>query len=129
APIATAADGRSTVVLLGSGRRPLVGPVTETIALELGTGTATGAVSIVQANVAPEQFAASLAGHFDAAARARLLERAIARVVRAAGTLADAAGALGALHDATRERLPAPAGGPAAASGAHVEGFWRVDGS
>jgi len=127
APIAVAENDDTAVVLLGSGRRPLRAPVTELVALETSTGAGAEPVSVAQANVAPEQFGKRLADAFDATARARLQERILARVARAAGTLADAGSALAALHGATRERLPAPTGGPSAAYAAHVDGFWRVD--
>jgi GT2 family glycosyltransferase len=127
APIAVAEDGATAVVLLGSGGRPLRAPVTELVALETSTGAHAEPVSVAQVNVSVEDFGKRLVGAFDAAARARLQERVLARVARSAETLADAGGALAALHDAARERLPAPTGGPAAAYAAHVDGFWRVD--
>jgi O-antigen biosynthesis protein len=125
-----AGDGDTAILLLGSGRRPLATPPTGSIAIERPDGRArTEPVSVAQANLPPEQFGARLRDAFDAAARARLQERIVARVARTAGALADAAGALAALHDATREQLPAPTGGPSATCIAHVDGFWRVDGS
>jgi GT2 family glycosyltransferase len=130
APIAVAEDGRTAVLLLGSGRRPLSAPLTGSVGIETTDGTTVlGPASVAQANVAPERFGARLLDDFDAPERALLQERVVARIARSAGTLADAADALAALHDATRERLPAPSGGPTAASIAHVDGFWRVDGS
>jgi GT2 family glycosyltransferase len=125
-----AGDGETAVLLLGGGRRPLATPLTGGIELERDDGTpAPEPVSVAQANVSPEQLGLRLRDAFDAATRAGLQERIVARVARATGTLVDAGGALAALHAATRERLPAPAGGSSAAFAAHVDGFWRVDGS
>jgi GT2 family glycosyltransferase len=127
APIASSADGETTVLLLGSGRRPLRAPVTELVALETSSGACVEPLSVAQANVSAEDFGKRLLGVFDAAARAQLLERVITRIARSAGTLADAGSALATLHNAIREQLPAPSGGASAACTAHVEGFWRVD--
>jgi len=123
-----ASHGETAVLLLDGGRRPLVTPLTGSIELErAGGGAATEPVSVASANVPPEQLGMRLLDALDAHTRADMLERILARVARATGTLADAAGALAALHDATRERLAAPVGGPSAAYAAHVDGFWRVD--
>lgn len=123
-----AGDGETAVLLLGGGRRPLAMPLTGSVELERADGrTAVEAVSVAQANVPPEQLGLRLRDAFDAATRARLQERILARVARVAGSVSEAGSALAALHDATRERLPAPAGGPSAAYAAHVDGFWRVD--
>jgi O-antigen biosynthesis protein len=129
--VATIADdGDTAILLLSSGRRPLATPPTGSIEIQRPDGSAAlEPVNLVQANVAPERFGARLLDGFDAAARARLQERILARLARSGPTLADAAGALVALHDATRERLPAPSGGPTAACLAHIDGFWRVDDS
>jgi len=130
ASIAAGGDGRTAVLLLGSGRRPLSTPLTGSVEIESADGaTLLGPASVAQANVAHERFGARLLDGFDAAERACLQERVVARIARSAGTLADAGSALAALHDATRERLPAPRGGPSAACSAHVDGFWRVDGT
>jgi len=126
--IAVAADGATTLLLLGGGRRSLVAPPTGGIELEQPGRRGVGEpVSVAQANVPPEQLGQRLRDEFDAAARARLQERILARVARSAGSLADASGPLAALHDATRDQLPRPEAGPSAACVAHVDGFWRVD--
>jgi O-antigen biosynthesis protein len=125
-----ASEGETVVLLLGGGRRPLAMPLTGSIELERANGRSVlEPVSVAQANVAPEQLGMRLRDAFDAAARARVQEQILARVARSGATASDAGSALAALHDATRERLPAPAGGPSAAYAAHVDGFWRVDGS
>jgi len=130
AAIATADDGERTLLLLSAARGPLGVSPTAELALETPAGrTLLGPASVAQANVEPERFAARLLGGFDAAARASALERTIARLARGAGTLGDAAGALSALHAATRERLPAVDAGAGAACAARVEAVWRVDGS
>ncbi|HEU4703251.1 MAG TPA: glycosyltransferase [Conexibacter sp.] len=122
------ADGETAVLLLGGGRKPLATPPTGSIELVRPDGRAAAApVSLAQANVAPEQLGARLRDVLDASSRARLQERVLAGVARTPATLADAGSALAALHDAARERLPAPAGGPSAAYAAHLDGFWRVD--
>jgi GT2 family glycosyltransferase len=128
-PIAAAADGQTAVLLLGSGRRPLTAAVTELLVLETSAGPSVEPVSVAEANVAAEAFGRRLIGAFDAAARAALQERVLARIARRDRALGDAAGPLAALHAATRERLPAPVGGASTACAAHIDGFWRVDGS
>ncbi|HEX4804558.1 MAG TPA: glycosyltransferase [Conexibacter sp.] len=129
-PIAAARDGRAAVLLLGSERKPLRAPVTGSIAIETaGGGAAIAAVSVAQANVSPEAFGEGLRGAFDAQTRAALLERVVARTLRSGGTPPDTAGALTALHEATRERLPAVDAGASAVCAARVEAIWRVDGS
>lgn len=128
--LAVADDGATAVLLLSGGRTPLATPLTGSITLERPDGRpVVEPVSVVQANVAVAELGRRLLGGFDAAARARLQERMIARSTRRDGTLGDAGSALAALHEATRERLPAPRGGPVAACTANVDGFWRVDGS
>lgn len=122
-----AGSGTTAILLLSGGRRPLATPLTGTIELERPSGrVGFEPVSVAQANVPPEQLGLRLRDVFDAAARASLQEQILTRVAR---TRSDAGGALVALHDAMRERLPAPVGGPTAAYAAHVDGFWRVDGS
>jgi GT2 family glycosyltransferase len=125
---AIAGDGETAVLLLSGGRRPLATPPMGSIAIERPDGQAVAEpVSVAQANLPPGRVGARLRDAFDVSARARLQERIVARVARSAGTRADAASALAALHDAARERLPAPASGSSAAYAAHVDGFWRVD--
>jgi GT2 family glycosyltransferase len=125
-----AVDGDTAILLLGSARRSLAAPPTGSIAIERPDGLVlVEPVSVAQANLLPERFGARLRDAFDAAARARLQERILARIARSAATLADAGSSLAALHDATRERLPAVNAGPDTGCAAHVDGFWRVDGA
>ncbi len=129
-PVATTGDGAWTLLLLAAARGTRGAPPTAELALATAAGaTLLAPASVAQANLEPERFATRLIERFDAAARASALERAIARVARGTGTLGDAAGALRALNEATRERLPAVDAGASAACGARVEGLWRVDGS
>lgn len=125
-----AVAGETAVLLVSGGRRPLATPLTGSIELERSDGRAAAEpASVVQANVPPEQLGLRLRDAFDADARARLHERILAHVGRPAETLSDARAALAALHETARERLPTPDGGPSTAYAAHVDGFWRVDGS
>jgi len=126
-----AAAGDAAILLLGGGRRPLVTPLTGSIELERADGRTVlvEPVTVAAANVPPEQLGMRMRDAFDAAARADVQERILGRVARTTGTLSDAGNAVAALYEASRERLPAPTGGGAAAYAAHVDGFWRVDGS
>jgi GT2 family glycosyltransferase len=127
-PVATSADGQAAVLLLGAARKPPSAGLTGSLTLETpGGATALGPVDVAQANVAPERFGTRLLGGFDAAGRASLLEGIIARIARSGGTLGDAAGALAALREATRERLPVIDAGASAGRAARVEALWRVD--
>jgi len=121
-------DGERALLLLGAARGPLGTPLTAELALETAAGkTLLGPASVAQAVLDPERFAERLSASFDAAARASALERALARSAHGTGALGDAAGALRALHEATRARLPAVDAGASAACAARVEGMWRVD--
>jgi len=123
-----AGDAHGAVLLLGDGRAPLTAPVTEQVALDVA-GAGAEPVALAQVNVPPERFGQRLRAAIGAPERAAALEAAIAQIAAADGALGDTAAALAAVHEASRERLPGPTGGAAAACSAHVEGLWRVDAS